>query len=202
MEWLERLKKGRNNNLNVIYKSFVLEQANFAHRHEPGWKIWKDKSFPSRDMPPLLAAKCAARQGEESFLKFNQLLFRARHEKDLDITNQLLLLDVAREAGLDLEKFGEDMRNGVGIKEVAKEHEEAVRKYGMFGVPTLFFGDGTPVFVKLEKGAWEKSPKEDRALLEQLKATSQERPYILEVKQPESARLAEESAKKYKPYTG
>jgi predicted DsbA family dithiol-disulfide isomerase len=198
MEWLERLKKKSNGNLKVTYKSFVLEQANFASRHEPGWKIWEDKNFPSRDMPALQAAKCAAKQGEEAFLRYNQLLFRARHRKNLDITNQLILWDVAREAGLDLEKFAEDMRNGAGVKEVAKEHEEAVKKYGMFGVPTLIFGKGTPVFVKLEEGDWEKKSKEDQALLEVLRNASAKQPYILEIKQPESARLAEESAKKYK----
>ena len=60
MEWLERLKKSGNGDLEVTYKPFVLEQANFASRHEPGWKIWEDKLFPSRDVPPLLAAQCAA----------------------------------------------------------------------------------------------------------------------------------------------
>ncbi len=202
MEWLERLKQNGNGELNVTYKSFVLEQVNFASRHEPGWKIWEDKNFPSRDMPSLLAARCAAQQGEEAFLKYNQLLFRARHQKGLDITNQLILLDVAREAGLDLEKFGESMRNGAGVKEVAKEHEEAVKKYGMFGVPTLFFGDGVPVFVKLEEGDWEKSSDKDLALLAQLQGVSQKLPYVLEMKQPKSARLAEESAKKYKAHGG
>lgn len=201
MEWLERLKAD-GGGLNVTYRAFVLEQANFASRHEPGWKIWADKNFPSRDMPSHQAAKCAARQGKDAFQEYNRLLFRARHQKDLDITNQLILLDVAREAGLDLERFAEDMRGGAGVREVAKEHEEAVAKYGVFGVPTLIFGGGVPVFVKLEKGDWEKRPEEDRALLEQLRQVSQKRPYVLEVKQPESARLAEESVKKYRPYTG
>ncbi len=202
MEWLERLKKVNGRDVKVTYKSFVLEQANFASRHEPGWKIWEDKLFPSRDMPPLLAARCAAKQGEEAFLKYNQLLFRARHQKDLDITNQLILLDVAREAGLDLKQFSEDLRTGAGVEDVAAEHEEAVEKYGLFGVPTLFFNGGVPVFVKLEEGDWEKDPAEDEALLERLRPVSEKQPYILEIKQPESAKLAERSAKKYEIYEG
>jgi hypothetical protein len=202
MEWLERLKKSGNGGLEVTYKPFVLEQANFASRHEPGWKIWEDKLFPSRDVPPLLAAQCAANQGEEAFLKYNQLLFRARHQKDLDITNQLILLDVAREAGLDLERFSEDIRTRAGVEEVAVRHEEAVAEHGIFGVPTLFFNGGAPVFVKLEEGDWEKSPEADQDLLRELRSISERQPFVLEIKQPESAKLAEQSAKKYQIHEG
>ena len=202
MEWLERLKKRSNGDMKVTYKAFVLEQANFESRREPGWKIWEDKNFPSRDMPALQASKCALKQGEEEFLRYNQLLFRARHRKNLDITNQLILWDVAREAGLDLERFSEGMRNGAGVKEVARDHEEAVKKYGMFGVPTLIFNGGVPVFVKLEEGRWEKSSKQDADLLDILRRNSEGMPYVLEMKQPESAKLAERSAVKYRTYQG
>ena len=90
MEWLERLKRRYNGNMRVTYKAFVLEQENFASRNEPGWKIWEEKNFPSRDMPALQASKCALGQGDEEFLRYNQLLFRAKHRKNQDITNQLI----------------------------------------------------------------------------------------------------------------
>lgn len=184
----------------MTYKSFILEQVNFQAKRGPDWKVWEDETFPSRDLPPLEAAKCAALQGEETFRRFHLLLFRARHQKKLDITNQLILLDVAKEAGLDGERFARDLK-GRGQREVvAREHLEAVEKFGIFGVPTLIFDDGMPLFVKLKEGRWEGSEREDLELLERLRQLSMDQPYVLEVKQPESAFLAEASEKRYRIY--
>ena len=72
----------------------------------------------------------------------------------------------------------------------------------MFGVPTLIFNGGVPVFVKLEEGRWEKSSKQDADLLDILRRNSEGMPYVLEMKQPESAKLAERSAVKYRTYQG
>ena len=202
MEWLERLKKRYNGNMRVTYKAFVLEQANFASRNEPGWKIWEEKNFPSRDMPALQASKCALEQGDAEFLRYNQLLFRAKHRKNQDITNQLILCDVARQAGLDLEQFSEGMRDGIGIKEVAKDHKEAVEKHGIFGVPTLSVNGGVPIFVKLEKGSWEKSSRQDEDLFDLIRKSSEKMSYVLEMKQPTSDKLARLSSKKYQVHKG
>ncbi len=171
---------------------------NFQEKRGPEWKIWEDDFFPSRDLPPLEAARCAALQGEEAFGRFHLLLFRARHQKNFDITNQLILLDVAKEAGLDGERFASDLKSRSQLEGVARGHMEAVEKHGVFGVPTLIFNGGRPLFVKLGEGKWE--GKEDQKLLEQLLKLSVDQPYVLEVKQPKSAVLAEEAEKKYQAY--
>ena len=64
---------------------------------------------------------------------------------------------------------------------------------------TLDFGEGKPVFVKLEEGDWE-SGGDEEGLLDAVRAASAERPYLLELKTPESARRTSASAKKYEKY--
>lgn len=177
------------------YKAFVLEQANLADAHGPDWKVWEDESFPSRDMPPHEAAKCAALQGEEAFAKYHVMLHRARHKDKKDITNQLILRDLAIEVGLDVARWEEDMKSGATVSLIAQDHEEGAGEYGVFGVPTLLFQKGKAVFAKLEEGEWEGT--DDKGLLDAVIAASADRPYLLELKTPESARLAEASRKKY-----
>ena len=180
--------------LNVTYKTFVLEQAN--SRRELEYRVWDDRYFPSRDLPPLEASKCAEAQGPEAFEAFNLRLFRAQHVENLDIMNQLVLYEVAKEAGLDAERFSADLRGGKMRELVAQEHEEAVEKYGMFGVPTVIFENGESVFIKLEEGEWEGA--DDEALFTQIAEITTRFPKMLELKKPFSEKLAKQSAEKYK----
>ncbi len=186
--------------MKITYKAFVLEQMNFGPVRGPEWKAWEDKTFPSRDMPPHEAAKCAALQGEGQFAKYHLALHRAKHRDGKDITNQLVLRDIAVETGLDVERWEDDMKNGAAIPHIARDHEEAEGEWGVFGVPTLYFETGKPVFVKLEEGDGEGT--DDEGLIDVVKATSADRPYLLEIKTPESAKRAEASRKKYAKYTG
>tara|TARA_A100001037_G_scaffold306803_1_gene355764 strand:- start:427 stop:1011 length:585 start_codon:yes stop_codon:yes gene_type:complete len=186
--------------LKVTYKAFVLEQMNFGKVRGPKWKAWKDRTFPSRDMPSHEAAKCAALQGEEVFSAYHLQLHRAKHVDKKDITNQLVLRDIAIQSGLDVGRWEEDMKNGSGISQVADDHMEAEETWGVFGVPTLYFEKGKPLFLKLEEGDWE--GVDDQGLLNAVIETTVERPYILEVKTPESSRRSEASQKKYKKYIG
>ena len=199
MEWLTRLQE-KDKSLKVNYKAFVLEQANFAHARGEDWKAWEDKSMASRDIPSLEASKCAGLQGEGQFAKYHVALHRAKHKDGKDITNQLILRDVAIEVGLDVERWEEDMKNGAGIPLLAADHEEAEGEYGVFGVPTLLFDTGNPVFVKLEEGDWE--GQDDEGLLDTVRAAAVDRPYVLEIKTPESSKRAQNASAKYKKYGG
>ena len=78
--------------------------------------------------------------------------------------------------------------------------ESAESEYGVFGVPTLLFESGNPAFVKLKEGAWE--DQDDEGLLDAIRATSIDRPYLLEIKTPESSKRAIASSVKYKKYGG
>ena len=92
------------------------------------------------------------------------------------------------------------MKNGAGIPLLAQDHEEAENELGIFGVPTLLFEKGKPIFVKLEEGDWE--GQDDEGLLDAVIAASADRPYLLELKTPTSSKLAEAASAKYKKYGG
>ncbi len=168
----------------LVWKSFLLEQINSTRG--PEWKVWEDESFKSRDLPPLEAAKCASIQGEAAFDAFHRRCFRAQHREGKPVAEKEVLLEVAREAGLDVERFRRDFESGSQRHLVAREHEEAVEKWGVFGVPTLLYPTGEPVFLKLAAGEWEN--RKDDGLFGQLMALFATRPYLLEAKKPESVR--------------
>ena len=192
------MKEKWGENLNVTYKSFVLEQAN--SKREPEWRVWLDRYFPSRDLPALEAAKCAAMQGEQAFTDYNIRLFRAHHQEKLEISNQLVLYELATEVGLDADRFSADLRSGKARELVAHEHEESVRVYGLFGVPTIIFENGEAVFLKLEEGEWEGT--DDEELFNDIAKMATRFPKMLEMKKPTSEKLALQSAEKYKKRQG
>ena len=101
----------------------MLEQTNFGEVRGPDWKAWEDKTFPSRDIPSHEASKCAGLQGEEPFARYHLALHRAKHQQKLDITNQLILRDIALQAGLDVARWEEDMKSGAAIPLIAQDQD-------------------------------------------------------------------------------
>ena len=174
------MKEKWGENLQVTYKAFMLEQAN--HKREPDYKVWLDRFYALRDMQSLEAAKCAALQGEEQFHELNLRLFRAFHQEKLDISDQLVICKLAEEAGLDMDRFIEDMRSHSQREAVIREHDEAIEKYGIFGAPTIVFDNGEAIFVKLAAGDWEGT--EDEALFQRVADMASEMPFVMELKKP------------------
>lgn len=60
-----------------------------------------------------------------------------------------VLTDVARESGLNVDKFLEDINDPEALKTIAADYEEATGTYGVFGVPTMFTDSGASAFVKM-----------------------------------------------------
>ena len=60
-----------------------------------------------------------------------------------------ILTDVAKDAGLDIDKFLEDINDPQALKTIASDYEEAKANYGVFGVPTMFTDTGASAFVKM-----------------------------------------------------
>jgi predicted DsbA family dithiol-disulfide isomerase len=185
--------------LRITWKAFLLEQANSRRGEE--WKAWKDRRFTSRDIPPHEAAKSVlAEQGEEAFERFHMAAFRAYHQDKRDIANPLELLAIASEVDLDTTVLAEDLRTRKYREAVGVDHEEADEQYDIFGVPTILFDGQQPTFIKLEAGTWEGS--DDLELFHALCDVAAVRPYVLEIKKPVSAALAEASAARYRKMGG
>jgi predicted DsbA family dithiol-disulfide isomerase len=177
--------------LNITWKSFLLEQANSRRGDE--WKAWKDMRFTSRDIPPHEAVKSVlATHGQEAFERYHMAVFRAYHQAKRDIANPLELLAIAREVDLDTKVLAEDLRTRKYRDEVGADHEEGDDQHDIFGVPTILFDGQQPTFIKLDAGAWE--GPDDMELFHAIVNVAAERPYMMEIKKPVSATLAAASA--------
>ncbi len=185
--------------MRITWKSFLLEQANSRRGDE--WKAWTDPRFTSRDIPPHEAVKSVlAAHGEEAFERYHMATFRAYHEDKRDIANPLELLAIAREVDIDTTVLAEDLRTREYRSVVGQDHEEGDEQHDIFGVPTILFDGAQPTFVKLAAGSWE--GEDDLELFHALCNIAAPRPYVLEIKKPTSASLAEASAARYRKMGG
>ncbi len=142
------MKEAYGDDLNITWKNFPLEQVN--SKEGPDWKLWEqDESFPSRGLLALKAGEAAKKQGPEKFGKFHVALLNARHMQRKAIDKLEILTEVAKESGLDVDKFLEDINDPEALKTIAADYEEATSNYGVFGVPTMFTESGASAFVKM-----------------------------------------------------
>ena len=131
-------------------------------------------------MKALQAAKCAQAQENHLFEPFHMLLFEAFHREQKDTTSEEVLVEMARDANLDVERFLEDLNGEQSLKQVGQDHCEGKEKYGLFGVPTLIIDESRPFFLKL--GRLPDSPEEQITFFYELREIITNRPYFLEVK--------------------
>ena len=105
-----------------------------------GYKDWpKDVDMPASSIPGLEAAKCAELQGEEAFERFHFALLRAYFVENHDISQRDVMVSVARQAGLDVERFISDYDGGAQRAVVLAEYQEALKDRQFSGIPAAFF---------------------------------------------------------------
>ena len=164
----------------ITWRAFPLEQVNAPDG--PEWGLWeKESRIRSKGRAAFEAAFAAMRQGEDAFKKFHWGLLRARWEDELDLGRRASHLAVAEEAGLDLDRFEQDLDDPSLLGEVAADYNDARNTYGVFGTPTLVFPNGGASYIKVTAAF----PKEDAvAFFEDIVATVRDRPTVLEIKRP------------------
>lgn len=180
--WFESIKTEVDGGLTIQWKAFSLEQQN--NQEGTDFRIWEQQDYPSHGVQALVASKAALNQGDSSFLKFHIATFEAMHDEGEDIANGKVLRDIAKNAGLDLEQFDQDMKRDETWQAVGEDHTESKRKYNVFGVPTLIFGQEQAVYVKLE--SIPESREERESLFNMISRMGTERPYLLELKRPDA----------------
>ena len=79
---------------------------------------------------------------------FQLTLLKARHEDRKDLSDENVIIEAAQASGLDLARFREDLADKSIIKYLGETHTHSVEEYGVFGVPTFIFPNGTSAFVK------------------------------------------------------
>ena len=177
---MESIKTEVADGLSIQWKTFSLDQQN--SEKGPDFMMWEHPDYSSRGIPALVAAKAAENQGEPLFLRFHLATFEARHDEGKDIADRKVLRGIVECAGLDPVRFEQDIAREETWHAVGEDHMESKRKYGVFGVPTLVFGQEQVVFVKL--GPIPESKEERISLFELIYGMGVKRPYLLELNRP------------------
>jgi len=163
--------------LRIGWRYFSLSQVNSK---DEGWTVWDAAAADRvRGRMAFKAAEAARRQGR--FEAMHMPLLRARHRDRLDIDQVEVVERVAVEAGLDLERFRQDVAAADILEPLARDHREAIEKHGDFGTPTFVFSGGSSAYVRLAE-----APGADEAtrVFDVLLSVAADEPRILEIKRP------------------
>jgi len=124
----------------------ILEQEWWlAALQEPAAEFapYRGDDWPTTTLPAFHAARAAARQGEATGHDYDLRVRRAFFAQGRNIGRPEVLLELAREASLDLDRFTRDMDSGEAGAEVLAERQAGRDRYGVRGTPTLMLADGT-----------------------------------------------------------
>ncbi len=174
------MKRAYGDRLSIEWLSFPLEQVNSIYG--PEWKLWEQPDdVRSKGLWAFRAAEAARRQGPEAFERFHLALLAARHVDGQDLAEREVLLDTAREAGLDLPRFERDLADRSLLPRIGEDYERGVAEHGIWGTPTLVFNGQQAAYLKMRP-----APPPDQAvkLFEELLDIVHDRPYIFEIKRP------------------
>jgi hypothetical protein len=101
--------------------------------------------WPTTTLPAFEAAWCAARQGDDALYTYDLAIRRAFFAESRNIGQRDVLLDIAREAGLDRARLERDLAGGDARAEVLADAQLGREQYRVRGTPTLMLSDGTRV---------------------------------------------------------
>ena len=176
------VKEAYGNNLDVTWKNFQLEQVN--SKEGPEWKVWdQPDEHRANSLVAAKAGEAARRQGEAAFERFHLALLTARHggEGRISLNDEESVAKVAQEVGLDVAQFREDMKDRSLLKNIARDHTEAVETHGVFGTPTFLFESGSSVYLK----SFISPAEESVDLFEHFVALMAHKSYLGELKRPQ-----------------
>jgi len=104
------------------------------------YRLWAGDEFPRWSMPALEAGVAAQRQGEAGFARFHLALFRALFVESRTITAPAVLTAVAREAGLDVDRFATALQTEEVRRDAREGFEAALNDCYVSAVPTVLVG--------------------------------------------------------------
>jgi len=181
--WLDMVQEARDGiaPIEVTWKPFSLDQIN--QKVGEGYQVWDE---PEENIPDRLwglrAAVAADLQGPGALNKLLPLLLKARHEDRKNLGDFDVLTEAAVTAGLDKNRFLEDLKDRSSLEAVAKSHTTAVEQLGIFGTPTFVFEDGGTAFVKLIRPD---TPDEAEKDFESVMSLVENARYVGEIKRPQ-----------------
>lgn len=113
--------------------------------------------WPTTTLPAFEAVWTAFQQGESIGREFDLRIRRAFFAEGRNIGKREVMLNLAREAGLDMNHFTRFFNNSEARVAVFEEGKLGKEKYGVHGTPTVMLSDGTKLrhpmaYARIEKG--------------------------------------------------
>ncbi|MBI3175342.1 MAG: DsbA family protein [Chloroflexi bacterium] len=105
--------------------------------------------WPTTTLPAFEAAWCAFQQGEAIGRDFDLRIRRAFFAEGRNIGKREVMLDLAREANLDMEYFTRLFNSDQPHVAVLEEGKLGKEKFGVRGTPTVMLSDGTKLRHKM-----------------------------------------------------
>jgi predicted DsbA family dithiol-disulfide isomerase len=171
---LDAVRRSGERDFHSGWRYFSLTQVNSNHQ---GWTVWDAPATEVvRGRTAFRAAEAARRQGR--FDDLHMPLLDARHRDGLDVDDQAVVEQVAARSGLDMKRFRNDLADPSLLDALARDHQDAVSEYGVFGTPTFVFANGSAAYVKLADGAGSLD------VYDRLVSVAAAEPRILEIKRP------------------
>ncbi len=99
--------------------------------------------LPTTTLPAFEAAWAASRQGRAEGRGFDLRIRRAFFAEGRNIGRREVMMELAREAGLDLPQFSRDFDSSQAREAVLAEGRMGKEQYGVSGTPTAMLRDGT-----------------------------------------------------------
>lgn len=176
-EMLESVRESGQREVDVTWRYFSLSQVN---SRQDAWTVWEaPRSEPVQGRLAFRAAEAARRQLR--FDSFHMALLRARHRDRLNVDDPKVVDRVAKDAGLDMDRFGGDLAAADILSGLARDHQEGRIRHGVFGTPTFVFTNGAAAYVRLAQ-----QPVNGDAvrILDEIVSIAAREPDILEIKRP------------------
>ncbi len=158
------MKEKVGDRLHIEWYCFPLEQVN--SKQGPEWKLWEQPDeYPSKGLWAFRASEAARLQRKELFERFHLAVLRGRHLENKDIANPEVLIKMAAETALDVEKFRRDLSNRSLLANIGEDYTRGVEEHGVWGTPTLVFNGRQAAYLKLRPAP---PPEESVKLFEEL----------------------------------
>jgi predicted DsbA family dithiol-disulfide isomerase len=120
------------------------------------WKLWERDDYPHWSLPALEAAKCAALQSTRASDDMHFRLFRGFFEQGVNIARPEEVLELARQAPLDYDRFVTDFEAGITRQAILDEYAEAVHTYMVYAIPTVIFNGEDSIVGAVPSAEYEK----------------------------------------------
>lgn len=180
LRWLDAVKQtGRE--FTLTWRTFSLKEVN---RRADEDSFLTDSPEQSVSILALMLAKAAQANGTEVFDRFHEATFEAMQGQHRKL-EKLDLLGLARDAGVDVDRFEKESAQRKWLAAVRTDHREGVERWNVFGTPTLVFEDETAAYLKFT--AVPPSPAEAAEVLDALLCLARCHPELVEIKYPPAA---------------